>query len=103
VSRSLVLALLVVLLAAPSARAEVYRWVDANGTTHFVDDVEQVPEDQRPGAKVFASKAPPPATAEPSGPEQPTQAALAEGVARELGVLTNEGQDPVAALQIVGI
>ncbi len=30
-------------LAAPAAQAEIYRWVDANGTHHYTDRAEEVP------------------------------------------------------------
>src|SRR5262245_31502634 len=36
-------ALLVAALAAGPAAAEVYRWVDENGTTHYTLDPEEIP------------------------------------------------------------
>lgn len=102
VSALLLSALLSFLFAFP-IRAEIYRWVDANGTVHFDDDPNAVPEDQRPGAKVFQSKiVSPPAVAEPTGPAQPTQATFAAGVARDLR-LGGESREPTSALQNVGI
>ena len=41
------LILLVIVLFAVSAPAEIYKYVDEQGNVHFTDDVNQVPEDQR--------------------------------------------------------
>jgi hypothetical protein len=89
-----------VLLAAP-ARAEIYRWVDADGVTHLDDTLENVPEGQRPDAKVFQARVPNAAPA--SAAQGATQAAFANGVARELGLIAVETQDAVSALHIVGV
>jgi len=35
------------LFAAGPARAEIYQWVDKNGTTHFTDNPDELPEPQR--------------------------------------------------------
>ncbi len=45
------LLVLVALMAAGTADAQMYSWVDGNGGMHFTDDLSQVPPDQRPGAK----------------------------------------------------
>jgi hypothetical protein len=94
------LALLVVtaLLTASPARGEIYRWVDEHGVTHLDDTLANVPERERPDAKIFQSKTPAPAPA--SGP---TQASFANGIARELGLIASENQDAVSALHIVGV
>lgn len=92
--------LVVVLASSVSARAEIYRWVDEHGVTHLDDTLDNVPEGSRPDAKVFQSRTPVAAPANTSGP---TQAAFANGVARELGLVLTDTQDVVSALHIVGI
>jgi hypothetical protein len=42
-------------LAASAARAELYRWTDANGVTHFTSDLNQVPAGQRDLARAAVS------------------------------------------------
>lgn len=84
---------------AVPVHAEIYRWVDARGVVHLDDTLTNVPEDARPDAKVFQARqapAPPPATG-------PVQAAFANGVARELGLIASETQDAVSVLHLVGI
>ena len=90
------------LLVGRPAGAEIYRWVDEHGVTHLDDTLENVPESERPDAKVFQSRAPVPAPL-PAGASTSTQSAFANGIARELGLVTSDTQDPVSALHIVGI
>ena len=71
-----VCALLLTLLAATSANAQLYRWTDDNGETHFGQGPESVPERYRKSARSVGSVDPPPA---PSGP---VEASLSEGVTR---------------------
>lgn len=33
--------------------AEVYKWVDQSGVTHFTDDLSKVPKEQRPGMDAY--------------------------------------------------
>jgi Aspartyl protease/Domain of unknown function (DUF4124) len=66
-------ALLVLFLVATSAHAQLYRWTDENGETHFG---QSVPERYRKGARSVGTVDPPPA---PSGP---TEATVNEGVTR---------------------
>jgi chromosome segregation ATPase len=40
--------LLLVLLISQTALAQVYKWIDEKGVTHFTDDITQVPEQNRP-------------------------------------------------------
>lgn len=82
------------------AQGEIYRWVDEHGVTHLDDTLANVPETRRSDAKVFQAKttAPAPATAQGQ-----TQAAFANGIARELGLIAAETQGAVSALQIVGV
>jgi hypothetical protein len=92
----------VLLFVARSSSADVYRWTDENGRTHFDDDAAHVPEAQREHARVFQMKARP--AEEPGAKaEGPTQAAFAAGLARELGLQTSATQDPVSVLHLVGI
>jgi len=90
---------LLVLLIGPPARGEVYRWVDEHGVTHLDDTLGNVPETARGDAKVFQSRAAP-APASPSGP---AQAAFANGIARDLGLVASDTQDAVSTLGLVGI
>jgi len=100
--RALLLGVTIVLsVAALPARAEVYRWTDESGRTHFDDDKERVPDAQRDHAQVYQSKArPEPAAAASTGP---TQSMYATALARELGLQASPSQDPVSVLQLVGI
>jgi hypothetical protein len=98
---SLLLLSLALPLVVATAHADVYRWVDENGRTHFDDDLSRVPEDQRESARLFQSKTRP---AEPAPPSNvATQAAYAGALARELGLQTVATQDPLSVLQVVGI
>jgi hypothetical protein len=93
----LVLALVIV---PTPARSEIYRWVDEHGITHLDDTLSNVPEPARTDAKIFQAR-PAPATA--AATTGPTQASFANGVARELGLLTSESQDAVSVLHLVGV
>lgn len=44
------------LLVAPGAGAEIYRWTDARGHVHFTEDLSQVPADQRTAAEEAARR-----------------------------------------------
>ena len=56
--------LILPLTVTTPAWAEIYRWVDAQGVTHLDDTLTNVPEAQRPDAKVFQAKVrPAPASA----------------------------------------
>lgn len=46
-ARSLPRFVLLTLLGAASAHAELYRWTDARGITHYTSDINQVPASQR--------------------------------------------------------
>jgi hypothetical protein len=98
----LVVSLLAPLALLPSARAEIYRWTDERGTTHYVDDLAQVPEARRPGAKVFRSRVPVEAAPEADA-SAPTQGGFAGALARDLGLLKQPTQDPISVLQVVGV
>ncbi len=66
---------------------------------HLDDDIARVPEAQRATSRVFRSRPAAPAPAV-SGP---TEGAFASAIAREVGLLRSDLQDPVSVLQIVGI
>ena len=53
----------VLLAAAPVAAQQFYRYVDADGHVRFTDNINQVPETQRSGARSYAESrsVPPPA------------------------------------------
>ncbi len=56
--RRLALLLVVAALAPPlTGRAEIYRWTDAQGRTHFSQDLGQVPPEQRAAARAAAEEA----------------------------------------------
>ncbi len=44
---------LITILFSTTVFAEFYKYVDENGNTHFTDDFNQVPEDQRAGLKGY--------------------------------------------------
>ena len=53
------------------ARAEVYRWTDESGRTHFDDDKSRIPDAQRDHAQVYQAKErPEPPAASSTGPTQ---------------------------------
>ena len=49
---------LCVLLSALPADAEIYRWVDSQGTVHFTDDLSNVPPSARSQATMFVREGP---------------------------------------------
>ncbi len=44
---------LIIIFFATTVSAEFYKYVDENGNTHFTDDFNKVPEDQRAGLKGY--------------------------------------------------
>ena len=74
--RSAFAALALTLALAPAAHAQLYRWTDEKGETHFGQGVESVPERYRSRARGLGSVDPPPA---PSGPAAAT---VTDGVTR---------------------
>ena len=44
---------LIIILFSTTVSAEFYKYVDENGNTHFTDDFNKVPEDQRAGLKGY--------------------------------------------------
>lgn len=100
---ALVLVLIVLLPfpLAPAAQAQVFRWIDRDGTIHLTDNADSVPEQMREAVKVYKSKEP---RAEPStAAEERSQARFATLVAAELKVKGGPKQDPVSALNAYGI
>jgi hypothetical protein len=74
--RSAFAALVLTLIFASAAPAQLYRWTDEKGETHFGQGMESVPERYRGGARAVGSVEPPPV---PSGPAMAT---VTEGVTR---------------------
>ena len=75
-SRAAIAVLVLALLLAPAAYAQLYRWTDDQGETHFGQGVESVPQRYRNRARAVGSVDPPPA---PSGPAAST---VTDGVTR---------------------
>lgn len=96
---STVVSLAALACVATPVRAEIYRWVDAQGVTHLDDTLDNVPETARSDAKVFQTRSAP-AAAPATGA---AQSAFANGVARDLGLLSVSTQDAVSVLHLVGI
>lgn len=90
-----------ILMSWSPGHGEIYRWVDEHGVTHLDDTLENVPEPARSDAKVFQSRRS--ASASAPSADGPTQAAFANALARELGLVRSDTQDVVSALHIVGI
>jgi hypothetical protein len=65
------LALLMVMWAC-SAAAETWEWTDAQGTTSFTDDLQNIPKQYRKSAKKLGGENPPPS--QPATPPAPTPA-----------------------------
>ena len=76
VSRTAVAFLTLTLILAPAAHAQMYRWTDDNGETHFGQGPESVPERYRSRGRSIGSVDPPPV---PSGP---VEASVTDGVTR---------------------
>jgi hypothetical protein len=74
--RSAFAALVLTLTLAPAAHAQLYRWTDEKGETHFGQGIESVPERYRSRAGAVGSVDPPPV---PSGPAAGT---VTDGVTR---------------------
>jgi predicted aspartyl protease len=74
--RSAFAVLALTLVLASAAHAQLYRWTDEKGETHFGQGVESVPERYRSRARALGSVDPPPA---PSGPAAAT---VTDGVTR---------------------
>lgn len=47
---------MVILLFPPELRSEIYKYVDKDGTIHFVDDMSKVPEEYRGQVAVYEDK-----------------------------------------------
>ena len=73
---SILAVLLLTLTLAPAAHAQLYRWTDEKGETHFAQGMESVPERYRSRASAVGRVDPPPA---PSGPAAAT---VTDGVTR---------------------
>lgn len=49
------IAVVLAVVSGGPAAAEIYRWTDAEGRLHFTHHLDEVPPDQRPGARAAAS------------------------------------------------
>lgn len=47
---------MVILLFPPEVRSEIYKYVDKDGTIHFVDDMTKIPEEYRNQVTVYEDK-----------------------------------------------
>jgi hypothetical protein len=60
---------LLLFLLCSTARADIYRWVDDQGTLHFTDDPSTIPAGQKDRAAPIIREAPEPAPAPPASSE----------------------------------
>lgn len=75
-SRVALATLILTLALAPAVSAQLYRWTDEQGETHFGQGPESVPQRYRDRARAVGTVEPPPV---PSGPASAT---VADGVTR---------------------
>lgn len=75
-SRIALATLVLTLAVAPAVSAQLYRWTDEQGETHFGQGPESVPQRYRDRARAVGTVEPPPV---PSGP---TSATVTDGVTR---------------------
>ena len=68
--------LALILALAPAGHAQLYRWTDEKGETHFGQGADSVPERYRSRARAVGSVDP------PLGPSGPAAATVADGVSR---------------------
>lgn len=69
--RYFVLAAILLVLCWESAFAEIYQWVDEQGTVHFTDELSAVPPAARAKARLLLREAPSTIPAPPPGAYQP--------------------------------
>lgn len=83
-------------LAGPLLAGQVYEWTDAEGTTHFTDDLTQVPSSQRNKAEILTlPEGPPPRHAVPEEKENTGELPVQDSRAE----LEEMVVDPLAACQ----
>jgi hypothetical protein len=83
-----------VLLSAPPALAQFYRYVDANGHVRFTDNVNQVPEKQRNAARSYVESPGTPADATDAGGTAARKASAPAAPAAEVAVAApSEGEE----------
>ncbi len=70
----LALAAALLVLCSGPASAEIYQWVDEQGTIHFTDDASSVPPARRGSARTLRREAPVTIPAPPAESYQPTPA-----------------------------
>ncbi len=94
----IVVAALFLALAVGPARAEIYQWVDENGTIHFTDELSSVPPSVRGKSRVLLREGPITIPAPSTGPASGSPPAASEsdpGAAAGL----DERADPVTAAE----
>lgn len=96
----LVLAAVLLVLSSRPAAAEIYRWVDEQGTIHFTDELSGVPAGARGKARVLLRKAPVTVEAPPPGAYVPSPAPAAESGFDESAEAVDIG-DPVTAAELL--
>lgn len=72
-------------LSSPTAsRADIYRWVDGQGTAHFTDDPSSIPAEYRKGSVLMIRESPavvpPPAPPPPGPPQAPPAGTAGPGI-----------------------
>lgn len=76
-------------LYSPAASwADIYRWVDGQGTAHFTDDPSSIPSEYRKGSVLMirespAAVSPPPAAPPPGPPQVPPAGTTAPALSAE--------------------
>lgn len=93
----LVLAAALLVLAAPPCAAEIYQWVDDQGTVHFTDEITSVPAPSRGKARILLREAP--VTVEAPPPES-YASPPAPAPAPEPGMETDTG-DPTTQAELL--
>ena len=101
IARPVALAALVLALACAPSRADIFRWVDDQGTLHFTDDPASIPAQKRDQHAVPIIKEPPkssqPATEVP--PASPAPAPAAEPSAPPSVYVPATGENGFESLQ----
>ena len=84
----LIFSIMALLLLPPELRSEIYKYVDKNGTIHFVDDMTKVPEEYRGQVAVYEDKI-----------EEPSDVEADEAQTRQLEQLQEEEEKAREALE----
>lgn len=82
-----------VLLSAPPALAQFYKYVDANGHVRFTDNINQVPEKQRNAARSYVESPGAPAEATDAGETAARKASAPAAPAVEVATAPAAGEE----------